>query len=165
MSRNLRARSASGKLVRVRGAGAMWRCHKCGRTFANQNQLHACGRFTMAQHFKGKPPHLRKLFDAFLAIVRTSGPVRVHPVKTRIAFIARMTFASATPMRDRLRAHLILSRRVNSPRFHKIERYTPRCYGHYFHIHSMDELDLELRNLLAEAYHVGMQEEPRSPQS
>ena len=159
MSGKSRAESNSGRLVRVRGAGAMWRCPKCARTFANRNQLHACGRFTIAQHFKGKPRELRRLFNAFLVIVRKNGRIRVHPVKTRIAFIARMTFASATPIQDRLRAHLILSRRVDSPRFQRIERYGPRCYGHYFQIRSTDDLDGELRKLIAEAYRVGMQEQ------
>jgi hypothetical protein len=91
-------------------------------------------------------------------MIRACGPVRIHPAKTRVGFITRMTFAAATPARDRLRCHLILSRRVGLPRFRKIEQYSPRCFGHYFNLRDQAELDEELRALVAEAYRVGMQE-------
>lgn len=156
MYRNQPARG-SGRVVLVKGLGGMWQCPRCGRKFANKSQWHGCGRFTVAQHFKGKP-QLRKLYDAFLKMVRENGPVREHPVKTRIAFIARMSFCGVAVMKDKLRAGLILTRRVESPRFFKITKYTSRCFGHYFYIQSMDDLDDELRRLVAEAYRVGMQQ-------
>ena len=78
----------------------------------------------------GKPRVLRELFDAFLAILRASGPVRLHPTKTRIGFIARMTFANMTVMSRKLRVGLILSRRARSRRWVKVEQYGPRCFGH-----------------------------------
>jgi hypothetical protein len=140
------------------GRRPLWRCPRCGRHFANRSQWHACGDWTVDEHFADKPPHLRELFDAFLAMVEKNGPVRVHPAKTRIAFIARMSFAGATPLRDRLRAALLLPRRVEIPRFVKIETFGPRSYGHHFYIASPEDLDAELDSLVAEAYRVGMQE-------
>ncbi len=119
-----------------------------------QGPMHGCGRFTVEQHFKGKPQP-RRLYDAFLKMVRENGPVREHPVKTRIAFIARMSFCGVTVMKDKLRAGLILTRRVESPRFFQITKYTPRCFGHSFYIRSMGDLDHELRELVCEAYRVG----------
>jgi len=111
----------------------------------------------VAGHFKGKPPALRGLFDQFVAMIRTSGPVRIHAARTRIGFITRMTFAAAMPARDRLRCHLILSRKVDGPRFTKIETYSPRCFGHCFDVRCEADLDDELRALVAESYQVGMQ--------
>jgi predicted RNA-binding Zn-ribbon protein involved in translation (DUF1610 family) len=73
-----------GRVVRVRAMGAMWKCPACGRLFANRSQAHACGQWTVADHFRGKPKHLRKLFDRFLTMIRRHGPVRLHPAKTRI---------------------------------------------------------------------------------
>jgi len=84
--------------------------------------------------------------------------VRVHAAKTRIAFINRMTFAAATPMKDRLRCHVILPRRVESARFTTCERYSPTTFGHYFYVRSRQELDPELANLLRDAYRRGMQQ-------
>ena len=137
--------------------GPLWRCPRCGRRFAARHQQHACGRWTLAQRFAGKPRALRELFDAFVAMLRAHGPVRLHPTKTRIGFIARMTFANMTVTARALRVGLILTRRVDSPRWAKIERYGPRCYGHYFNLSAPGQLDEELRALAAEAYRTGTQ--------
>jgi len=93
-------------------------------------------------------------------MVKSNGAVRIHAAKTRIAFIARMTFAAATPSKDRLKCHVILARRVESRRFERIEKYSPRCFGHYFSITSVADLDKDLEGLIAAAYRVGMQEQP-----
>jgi hypothetical protein len=51
---------------------------------ANPRQSHACGRYTLAPHFKGKSPPIRRLFNAVRAEIRRIGPVRVLPEKTRV---------------------------------------------------------------------------------
>ena len=33
----------------------LWRCPRCSRPFASQPPTHACGRWTVADHFAGKP--------------------------------------------------------------------------------------------------------------
>jgi hypothetical protein len=43
----------------MRDRPRLWRCQKCGRAFANRKQSHACGRFTLAHHSRGKPPAIR----------------------------------------------------------------------------------------------------------
>ena len=135
---------------------SLWTCPQCGRKFAQRRQQHACGRWTVAERFEGRPRELRALFDEFVKLLRSNGPVRLHPTKTRIGFIARMTFAAATVQRDRLQCHLILSRRIERRRFVKIETYSPRCFLHQFFIRGDADLDDELRQLVAEAYQVGM---------
>jgi hypothetical protein len=135
----------------------MWTCPQCSRKFAQRKQQHACGRWTVAERFAGRPAALRALFDAFVKLLRSNGPVRLHPTKTRIGVIARMTFANMTVMQTKLRVGLILTRRVDSPRWVKVERYSPRCFGHYFNLTNHDELDDELRALAAEAYQTGRQ--------
>jgi hypothetical protein len=136
----------------------LWTCPQCGRKFAQRRQQHACGKWTVAERFASRPRELRALFDEFVKLLRESGPVRLHPTKTRIGFIARMTFANMTVMKDRLRVGLILARRVESPRWVRVEEYSPRCYGHYLDISAPADLDEELNLLAREAYRVGMQE-------
>jgi hypothetical protein len=82
---------------RAGGRPALWRCRACGREFANQNQSHACGRYKLADHFRGKPPEIRTLYNQAVAALRAIGPVRILPEKTRIAFQVRMSFAQVTP--------------------------------------------------------------------
>jgi len=57
----------------------LWRCPACRRVFANARQSHACGRYPLASHFKGKPRQIRLLFNAVRAEIRRIGPVRVLP--------------------------------------------------------------------------------------
>jgi len=126
--------------------------------FANRHQSHACGRYSLAPHFKGKSPAIRTLFNGVVAAVRAIGPVRVLPEKTRIAFQVRMSFAQVTPRRAWLDGHVVLARRVNHPRFRKIETFSPRNHVHVFRLTRPGEIDADFRAWLAEAYLVGRQD-------
>jgi uncharacterized protein DUF5655 len=145
--------------------GRLWRCPKCRRVFANRNQSHACGTHSLATHFAGKPPVIRALFDAVLAAIRDVGPVRVLPEKTRIAFQVRMSFAQVTPRRQWLDGHVVLARRLEHPRFTKVETFSPRNHLHAFRLQSVADVDEEFRAWIAEAYRVGEQKHLDSPRS
>ena len=94
-------------------------------------------------------------------MVESIGPVRVLPEKTRIAFQARMSFAQVTPRTRWLDGHVVLARRLESPRFRKVETFSPRNHLHAFRISSAEELDDEFREWLIEAYAVGRQKHLR----
>lgn len=136
---------------------ALWECPRCGRQFANRNQWHGCTTLTVADCLRGKDEKVVCLFRAFAEAVNSCGPLRVHPTKSRIAFIARMTFASATLKRDGLDIGIMLPYRSHSPRFHK---FFPSGDGgvHYLRVNDPGQLDDEVRGWLAEAYRVGKQE-------
>ena len=143
------------------GRSGLWRCADCGRSFANRNQTHACGRFTLAHHFRGKPPGIRRLYREVVAAIRAVGPVRVLPEKTRIAFQVRMSFAQVTPRRQWLDGHLVLARRIDHPRFRRVQTFSPRNHLHEFRLTHPDEIDDQFRSWLAEAYLVGDQQHLR----
>jgi hypothetical protein len=136
----------------------MWRCPRCGRDFANRNQSHACGRHSLAGHFAGRDPEVVRIFRALLAEARRNGPVRVLPEKTRIAFQVRMSFAAFTLRKRWLDGHVVLARRLASPRFKKIYVVSPRNQVHEFRLHSSSDVDEEVAGWLREAYAVGRQE-------
>ncbi|MGA8144380.1 MAG: DUF5655 domain-containing protein [Candidatus Acidiferrales bacterium] len=135
----------------------LWKCPKCGRFFANRNQSHFCSRYTLRQHFAGKSTAAIALFRAFAKLVKLCGPVRVVPEKTRIAFQVRMSFAVVSFRRDYIVGHVVLARRLENPRFTKIEYISPRNHVHSFRFHSPKELDREVLAWLREAYRVGQQ--------
>jgi hypothetical protein len=137
--------------------GSMWRCPECGRQFANRNQSHACGRYTLASHFEGKPPAVRAIFDKVLRVARRNGPIKVLPEKTRIAFQVRMSFAAFVIRRNWVDGHVVLARRFENPRFRRIETFSPRNHLHAFRFESVDDVDVEVSSWLAEAYQVGQQ--------
>jgi Domain of unknown function (DUF5655) len=144
--------------VTARTTPPLWHCPACGRRFANRNQSHACGRHSLAAHFRGKPPEIRRLFDAARRMIEAIGPVTVIPEKTRIAFQVRMSFAQLTPKQRWIDGHVVLARRWQHPRFRRIETISPRNHVHHFRLHSPSDLDDDVRAWFEEAYRVGAQQ-------
>jgi len=142
----------------------LWTCPQCRRRFASQRQTHTCAPLgDLDQHFRGLDPRVRATFDAVLAAVALVGPVEVLAEKTRIALQVRMSFAAFMPRRDWLNGHLVLARRIDSPRFLRVETFSPRNVLHAFRLSGPDEVDAEFAAWLAEAYRVGAQEHLRRP--
>ena len=135
----------------------LWTCARCGRAFANRNQSHACGRWTLSAHFAGKAPFVREIYHRFLAMLERSGPVVVLPEKTRIAFQVRMSFAQLTVRRQWVLGHFVLARRAETPLFAKIETISARNHVHHFRIDRPEEVEA-LEPFAREAYAVGRQE-------
>src|ERR1044072_1122351 len=108
----------------------LWQCPACGRAFANANQSHACGRYALEDHFAGKPPLVRAIYQAFLAMLEEIGPVTVLPEKTRIPFQTRMSFAQLTVRRHWVLGHFVLARRVEEPAFTTVATISPRKHVH-----------------------------------
>jgi Domain of unknown function (DUF5655) len=136
----------------------MWTCPRCGRKFANRNQSHACGSWTVDDHLRAASAEVSELYRGFVALVERCGPVTLAPTKTRIGFKVRMTFAAVSLRRDRLDAHVILARRLEDPRFVEVASFGPRSHQHRFRIASLDELDEQVLGWIREAYAVGCQE-------
>jgi hypothetical protein len=136
----------------------MWRCPECGRTFASRNQTHTCAPLRdLDDHFAGSEPAVRATFDAVLEVARALGPVEVLPERSRIALHARMSFAAFVARRRWLDGHVVLAERLASPRFRKVEAYSPRNVVHTFRLTSPDDVDAEVAGWLAAAYRVGEQ--------
>lgn len=138
----------------------LWPCPACGRAFANANQSHACGRYELERHFAGKPPLVRDIYHAFLAMIEDIRPVIVLPEKTRIAFQTRMSFAQLTVRRRWVLGHLVLARRADDSLFTRVETFSPRNHAHHFRLERVEEVE-GLRDFAREAYAVGCQEHLR----
>jgi len=142
----------------------LWACPKCGRTFANRNQSHTCAPLgDLDRHFANSQASVRATFDRLLAVLADVGPVSVLSEKTRIALHVRMSFAAIMPRRDWLNGHLVLARRIDSPRFGRIEVYSPRNVLHAFRLDSPEQVDDEFSSWLTEAYGVAEQRHLQAP--
>ena len=135
----------------------LWRCDRCGRAFANARQSHACGRHALEAHFEGRSAKVRAIYDAFLALLESIGPVIVLPEKTRIAFQVRMSFAQLTIRRDWVLGHFVLARRTEHPLFTKIETISARNHVHHFRLDDPTEVNA-FEDHAREAYAVGRQD-------
>lgn len=147
----------------------MWTCPRCGRSFANRNQSHACGPLDLDRHLAGKDPEVVAIFHRLVELAEANGPVTVLAEKTRIAFQVRMSFAQVTPRHGWLDGHLVLARRIDHPRFRRVETFSPRNHVHVFRLRQAADIDDQFREWLAEAYLVGDQQHltrrPAAPQS
>ncbi len=143
----------------ARTARPLWTCPKCERQFINANMPHSCGKYSVKQFLATKSCEAIALYEKFNSLVHECGPVKIAPAKTRIGFQVRMIFAAVNGLSDKgLEAHVVLSRRLRSPRFRRIETMTARCYVHHFKLESLSEMDEEVKAWLCEAYQVGTQQ-------
>jgi hypothetical protein len=136
----------------------LWTCPRCGRSFANRNQSHACAAAgDLDRHLEGKDPEVVAIFRRLVELAGRNGPVTVLAEKTRIAFQVRMSFAAFTLRRGWVDGHVVLARRLESPRFRRVETFSPRNHLHQFRLKRLEEVDEEVAGWLAEAYRVGEQ--------
>jgi len=118
---------------------------------------HSCGHHTIEEHFAGKRPEIRDVFDALVRQVRKIGPVHVYAQKTRIVFQTRGRFVAVTPRKSHLGGHLWLKRSRPHPLIHRIDDLG-RDFVHNFRLTRREELDDGFCDLLREAYLVGKQD-------
>jgi len=138
----------------------LWSCRRCGRTFANRNQVHVCARVPLRDYLRGKPRPVVALCRKFLAAARAAaagGPVRIVVQKTGITLQGRVSFAYVRVLRDCLGVAVLLPQPVEHPRFTKIQTASRRCHLHHFAIRFANEIDQDVRTWLREAYRVGRQ--------
>lgn len=100
---------------------------------------------------------MRAIYDAFLLMLESFGPVVVLPEKTRIAFQVRMSFAQLTVRRHWVLGHLVLARRAEDPLFTRTETFSPRNHVHHFRLDDPAGVE-RLRAYAGEAYAVGRQD-------
>ncbi len=133
----------------------LWTCPRCGHGFVTRNLWHSCGTFRLADHFTGRDPAVRRLFDRFRRLVRRCGPVTVYAQQTRIVFQVAIRFAGCTPRHDGLDVRFLLTHRRPGPRVRRIEFIPPRYHVHHVCVTSADAFDGDLTALVREAYAVG----------
>jgi len=137
---------------------SLWTCPCCRQKFVTKNIWHSCSSFTVDEFFRKKAPAHKKLYRAFLKVVRKCGPVKVNVNKSRISFQARVRFAGIPRVtKDGLVGGFWLKHRIHSPRFTRVEFLPPNNYIYQFRIARDEDLDAEVLAWLREAYRVGQQ--------
>jgi hypothetical protein len=132
--------------------GRLWKCPECGREFARPKQWHSCAVKGLDAHFRGRDPHLRKVFDVLVSKLERIGPVKVDPVKTSINLTAGRHFGGVTVRGTYLRVGFFAPERIVDPRIVHFERLGPSKFGHSVVIESVADIDPQLMAWLAAAY-------------
>ncbi len=136
---------------------AGWLCPACERRFANANQWHSCGNVDLDATLARHTAHAVAIYRAVEAVT-ASGGVRVHPQRTRIAFISTMTFAGVQLATRWADLSFIVAGPIDDERVRRIELYGPTSFGHTVRLMSPDDVDADVRNWLTEARRRGDQE-------
>jgi hypothetical protein len=82
----------------------MWTCPRCGRAFANRNQRHACGSWTLDDHVRDASRDVAAIVRDFVALVERCGPADMVATKTRIGRTKR---ADSVPIRPHAVTHAL----------------------------------------------------------
>lgn len=136
----------------------LWTCPRCGHSYVNVNQYHSCHRYELADVLGDKPEWVRGCFEKLRKMVLANGPAEMQVYRDRIAFMVRVRFAGASPKKRWLDVGFWLTRRIEHPRFARIETITPDVHVHRIRITDADQLDDEVAAWLAESYAVGCQQ-------
>ena len=138
----------------------LWRCPRCGHRFVTRDQWHSCGRYRLADHFRGKDPAVRRVLDRLVALARDCGPVTAYAQKIRIVIQARARFAGGVARKRWFVAGLWLRRRAMHPTLCRVEDLGPLGLVHHFRVSTPAQFDTAFARLVREAYRVGCQERP-----
>jgi len=135
----------------------LWECPKCGHVFVNTNQWHSCRRYSLDDAFASSSAPVRELFERLRDLVESVGPVRVQAYRDHVAFIVRVRFMGATPKKKWLDVGFWFNRRIDNPRFHKVETLTPSDHIHLLRVTAVEELDDEVLGWIRKGHAVGEQ--------
>ncbi|MGY4543854.1 hypothetical protein ACVWY0_003797 [Arthrobacter sp. UYNi723] len=137
---------------------ALWTCPSCGRQFVTRNMNHSCSQHTLGEPFRDRPESIHRLFELVRRTVEAIGPVKPVPYRDRVAFMVRVWFAGVKPANKWLDVEFWLTRRIESPRFRRIETLAPYTHLYTVRVTGPSDIDGELAAWLREAYAVGCQE-------
>ena len=136
----------------------LWTCPTCGRSFANKNQAHACQTTSVDEYLSGKSELAVSIYEGVVGLLERAGNFRIHPQKTRISFISRMTFGGLTLAKRWADLSFILPEPLDDRRVRKLELYGPTSWGHTVRLSSLSDIDEDVEMWLTSALMRGNQE-------
>ena len=109
-------------------------------------------QFSVASHFAGREPAIRKIYDRLLLVSGKLGPVREDPKKTSIHLVNKTAFAGVVTRKNAIILTLKSDREIASPRIHKSQQTSASRFHHEVRLTSPADVDAELTGWLKAAY-------------
>lgn len=110
------------------------------------------GAFTVDDHFAGKPPQVRKVYERLLELLEKIGPVSEDPKKTSIHLVRESALAGVEVRREYLLLNLKTDYPIESPRVERAERLSANRYHSKVRLSAIAEVDGEVKRWLKDAY-------------
>lgn len=108
--------------------------------------------YTVDEHFAGKDPVVRELYQQLLAMLRSFGPVAEDPKKTSIHLVNRSALGGVSTRKDYILLQFKTDYPIASPRLSKTEQVSRNRYHHTLKVESLAALDGEVQGWLADAH-------------
>lgn len=103
--------------------------------------------------FQGKTQTVRDLYALLLDELRKIGFVREIQKQISVSFENRKVFATALIRNSSIKLVLRTDHKINSPRVHSLSHVAEKSYDHTILVESRADIDAELVQWMAEAYH------------
>lgn len=140
----------------MKSDNALWTCPQCGAKFFQKNLWHSCGKYTVEGFLKGRSERAIQLYNYFLEEYEKIGPILVHPVKSRIAFMVKIRFSGVYKMgQDYIEGGFLLTEKHPGKKIFEIEFIPKIYYVHRFRIYNETDIDDEFKKYMKMAYAVG----------
>jgi len=109
---------------------------------------------SVQQHFEGRSPHVREIYDLILATGLEFGPVEEDPKKTSIHLNRNSAFAGISTTRQALSLTVKAAREISDDRIKLSQRASARRWYNTIKISSPDEFDAQIIEWLRESYEI-----------
>ena len=134
----------------------LWTCPKCGAQYFQKNLWHSCQKYTVEEFLEGKSERSIQLYNYFLNEYKKIGPIILHPLKSRIAFMVKVRFSGVNKLgKDFIEGAFWLKEKFVSDKFYKIEYIPKDNFIHRFRIYSESDIDKEFLKYMKMAYFIG----------
>ena len=134
----------------------IWTCPKCGGQYFQKNLWHSCNRYSVSEFLEGKSARAIELYNYFLNEYKIIGPITLHVLKSRIAFMVKVRFSGVNKLgKDYIQGALWLKEKIVSDKFYKIEFIPPNNYIYHFRISDESFIDDEFKGYMKMAYEIG----------
>jgi predicted transport protein len=143
---------SASKNTKSRAPASRWKCPKCGRSFTQVNQRHACGTSDGSDVLRDRPESVVRTYAAVEAFVKSLGEIEIVARDRYVLFRSVRIFADLNIMADAVRAAIHLERKVEDPRFIKVVEDRKRV-THVVKLQSESDVDA-IKAYIREAYEV-----------
>src|SRR5436309_13756197 len=104
------------------------------------------------QHFAGKAPNVRKIYDALLRASRAFGAFEEEPKKTSIHLARHSAFAGVATRKDAIILTIKAASDIKDPRIMRSEQASANRWHLEIRLRQAKEVDGQLKGWLRDAY-------------
>src|SRR5262245_38604217 len=109
---------------------------------------------TVNEHFEGRDPAVRDIYDTLVGVARDFGPVVEDPKETSIHLNRRSAFAGVATRKQHLILTVKATSDIDSSRVHKRLQASSRRWYHEIKLRSVEDIDAQIIGWLRGSYEI-----------